>query len=314
MLSDKACVIAVVLATYNGQKYLEEQLDSLLQQQDATINIYCSDDNSTDATFNILEQYKRKYNNFNIEVNKGVKGPAGNFMNALRMVKDEDFAVFCDQDDVWFPEKISILRNFAAKNILKEKPGLVYCNAVVVDERLKSLDKNLYPGDYTVPSDLSDLIYLNGGVQGASMMINKAMINEMLVYSDFIYMHDQLATFVAAMNENIYYLNKPLMFYRQHEHNVIGTNVSFLKKIRILFNSSLINKKSLLFIKGFATCNGKSIFVTGSKSTAILLKYVTHPYQLMIIEFILGDARLHNSRLLLLIKLFVKANIFRVLK
>ncbi|MDU7311107.1 MAG: glycosyltransferase family 2 protein [Aeromonas sp.] len=316
MSKDKKNTIAVVMATYNGEQYLSEQLTSVLEQNNVDANIYCSDDNSTDKTFSILEKFKEQHNN-NIKVtkNSGLGGPSYNFINALKLLRDEEYIVFCDQDDVWLPNKMSSLVDYAEKHLNKSLPGLVYCDAFVVDHLLVSLSKTMYGDNHYTPFRFSDVLYLNGGVQGASMMINRRMADEIIRYNKYVYMHDQLATCIAILYGNIFYLNQPLMLYRQHQNNVIGTNVGLRNKFKLFFLSSLINEKSYLFLKGFCDEYKDSKYISESKSTPIYLESNrTGGFSFFLKELFLGDATLHGYRGKLLIKIICKVILMRLFK
>lgn len=298
--------VAVVMATYNGEKYIREQLDSLINQKNANFMIYCSDDNSNDSTLNILEEYKSKYNKIVYETNKSNRGPSSNFLNALRMISDEEYIVFCDQDDVWLPNKINNLLTFADGNLSKGIPGIAYCDAFVVNQQLDLTKTRMYGDHHHVPATIEDLLYHNGGIQGASMIINKPMANEMLHYNGYVYMHDQLATFLAIIHKNIYYLNTAMMLYRQHSNNVVGRNIDLKNKVKILYSSYLIDLRSFAFIREFYEVYHHQFPQLKNTSTKLFLQSYTSPAILALQELILGNATLHGSRAKLLIKLFIK--------
>ncbi|HBI7723370.1 TPA: glycosyltransferase, partial [Escherichia coli] len=171
-------MVAIVLASYNGQLYIKEQVLSILNQSYQYIKLYCSDDGSTDGTIDYLKEYQK--NNIVIAKNDGKKGPAYNFINGLKLVGDEKYIIFSDQDDVWMPEKVSTLKSYADKLLNNDKPGAIYCDALIVDHSLTQLGKRMYGEHHICPTKISELLYLNGGVQGASMLINRKMMDEML--------------------------------------------------------------------------------------------------------------------------------------
>lgn len=304
--------VAIVLATYNGGAFLKEQLDSVYNQSDVEFNLYCSDDSSTDSTIDILKDYKFKKNNFFYEENSGKSGPANNFLNALNLVNDEDYVIFCDQDDSWLPHKISSLLNYADENIRFDVPGLAYCDAFVANKELDECSIRMYGENHTYPKTIEELLYLNGGVQGASMIINKAMITEMLNYSGYIYMHDQLATFLAVINNNISYYNKPFMLYRQHASNVIGRNTSILGKIKILYDSYLIEPRSWRFVKEFHNLYSPYFPCLNMNSINFFLDAHKRYSHFLLKELFLGNATLHGNRMTFVVKLLIKACLNRV--
>ena len=300
--------VAVVIATYNGAEFISEQLISILNQnvKNIDLNIYISDDLSSDNTWGLLEEFSKKYKNIKILKNEGNKGPANNFINSLKFTGSEDYYLFSDQDDVWFDSKISYLCSTAIDLLEVNKPGLIYCNSEVNNKDISLVYKKLYANNYQHITSFDDLLFLNGGVQGASMIINRDMKKAMLNYAGYIYMHDQLATYLAVLYGNIYYTPAVLMHYRQHEQNVIGSNISFKNKVKVLFKTPLLDSKSCRFISGFCDfyCHllskndlDKLMFISNSSSSSIKL----------IFFIIKNDIKLNGSRALLLVKALFKA-------
>lgn len=122
--------ICVVMSTYNGEKYIEVQLDSLLKQNDVNLTIFIRDDGSTDHTSEILNHYSQKYNNIIVSLEKNI-GFKKSFLKALKDAPESDYYGFCDQDDYWFPNKLS-----STLNLLYDEYNLAFGNAIVTDENL----------------------------------------------------------------------------------------------------------------------------------------------------------------------------------
>ena len=125
--------VLVLLSTYNGEKYLREQLDSVLSQEGVDVSLLIRDDGSKDGTLNILKEYSVKDN---VNYYEGVNcGPSESFHDLMRHAKGYDYYAFCDQDDVWNNDKL-----ITAVRLLEEKKQdlpLLYCsNLNVVDEHL----------------------------------------------------------------------------------------------------------------------------------------------------------------------------------
>lgn len=211
--------ISIAMATYNGAKYLRAQLDSLYSQTKVPDEIVVCDDCSSDDTIKILEEFHKnkglKYliNDTNLGVNK-------NFEKAIRACSS-DYIAICDQDDVWFPQKIEIL----LKKIIEVENN----QPCVISSRSTELKPGMSTNEYKCGSD-SDGIYatLLGPsylVQGCTLIMNKKMINLLkpFPYSyKEIMMYDGYISFVAATCGIKYNLAKVLMAYRRHESNVIG--------------------------------------------------------------------------------------------
>ena len=138
-------MIAVLLATYNGEKYLKEQIDSILEQMDRVPDkcaLYVHDDGSTDGTCEILKEYASQYPDC-VKLLEGPPqgGSTKNFMYMLSEV-EADYYMFSDQDDVWLPEKIE--REYEEIKKLEGSPALVFSDMKVVDEDLKVIDESFY--------------------------------------------------------------------------------------------------------------------------------------------------------------------------
>ena len=121
--------VDILLATYNGEKYIREQLDSILQQTYNKINIYISDDYSTDSTPNILKEYELKYDNINVTYQEQNIGSIRNFEYLMTKVKSQ-YYMLSDQDDVWYEDKVEK----SLKKLKEENADLVFTDLEVVDE------------------------------------------------------------------------------------------------------------------------------------------------------------------------------------
>lgn len=157
--------IAVVIATYNGEQFLREQLDSVLAQTLMPTEIIIQDDNSTDGTWAVLQEYQQRYPNL-IRLYKNEKGLGAhlNFEKAFQYVT-ADYIAPCDQDDIWMPEKLE--RSY---NALRDSNcSLVACKEVILYE-----DGSKVPNFYSMPS-IEDCIF-NHGVAGHLMMIHREAI------------------------------------------------------------------------------------------------------------------------------------------
>lgn len=203
-----------MLCTYNGERFLQAQVDSLLQQTWRNMEIIISDDHSTDGTREILQQYTADPR-FHITYQPINLGAIGNFEFATRQASGE-YIAFCDQDDVWLPEKIEKL--YAAIG----DQWLVYSDSILIDENGQSLRKNLsdlrkmYSGKDTRGFVFSNVVW------GHTMMINRQLLAHVLPIPTGI-PHDIWFAFKAATLTGIHYLDEPLSLYRQHSHTVTTT-------------------------------------------------------------------------------------------
>lgn len=235
--------IDILLATFNGEKYIAQQIYSLLAQTHQDWNLYIADDGSTDNTLEIIKSIMSNDDRLNIiDFGKPVKNAAKNFWRLLPYSK-ADFIIFCDQDDVWLDCKLELLLNVAKTSFDSVRPCLVYCDTYIYDERLKKITSDtLYPITF---NSFEDLMFHNGGYQGSSILFNQALKDMALTYHPkSMYIHDEIITLIAHCFGSVFHLDKPLMLYRIHDSNVIAeSNVEniFLKRMKqVLFRNSYV--------------------------------------------------------------------------
>ena len=218
--------IAVLLATYNGGKYIREQLESLFQQYCDQFHLYVRDDGSSDDTMKIVEEFRQKYPDriTILEDSQKHRGAAKSFMYLLENV-DSEYYMFCDQDDIWLPEKIEktfarMKDETAAKNV----PVLVATDLKVVDEQLSPI-KDSFNEDLKIDvfRKHPELICVRHVVTGCTMMFNRAAKLASLPMSPRATMHDEwVALCVHFKGGVISILDDATILYRQHKSNTLG--------------------------------------------------------------------------------------------
>ena len=233
--------LTILLATYNGQKYLREQLDSIVSQSYKDWRLLVHDDGSTDNTIAILKDYAILDGRIQI-LEDGISGlgAAHNFLHLLKHAHS-DFIMFADQDDVWLPDKVKVMM----ENIDSDTPAMAYCNA-------NSFKADRILPDRVImfhPTSLNDTLFLNGGVHGCLQIINKPLRDLIINYNGYVCMHDHLITLAAVCLGRIKYIDKDLMYYRQHLANVtVGYETRFTRKLLNFFasRSGVIDSKHQL--------------------------------------------------------------------
>lgn len=219
--------VSVILATYNAEKYLREQIDSILNQDYMIDELIVCDDCSEDGTIEILEKYQMKNKKIILMKNEKNIGVNKTFFKLLEKATGE-IIFFSDQDDVWLSSKVGeMLKKFenSDNNIL------VYSDNKVVDFKLTNLRIKMQ-FKVTKETLLDNLLFHNGGLQGCSLAINSKLKKEILTYDGYSYMHDLLISLYAAcFSDEIHYIKKPLFLYRQHSKNVIGYKKSSYERI-----------------------------------------------------------------------------------
>lgn len=216
--------IDILMATYNGEKYLKEQLDSILNQTYKDFRLLISDDASKDSTIKILEEYAKKDNRIVLFKQKENLGIIRNFEFLMKNVKSE-FFMFSDQDDIWNEAKIEKSLN----KIEETNSDLVYADLEVVDEKMNTLSNSywkLKEFEHKIYKHNNfESLYLNNYITGSTMIIRKKMLDKILpiFYESKYILHDYWVALVVSKLGKISYIDEPLVKYRQHKNNEIGS-------------------------------------------------------------------------------------------
>ncbi len=244
--------IAILLATYNGQEYISEQIESILSQTNEDWMLYIHDDGSNDNTLAIVKEYEKKHPERIVVLEGGSTGGAKtNFLYLFRQV-EAPFYMCCDQDDVWLADKIEITKK-EMDNLVRgdeDKPCLVFTELQVVDGELNVIaDKmSVYQGLDCVNVTFNRALIQNV-VTGCTMMVNRVLRDELEKIEDYanVLMHDWWATLVATRFGKVAFVEHATILYRQHGNNGVGaTNAaSFVYKLKRMFQGEDI-KLSLL--------------------------------------------------------------------
>lgn len=205
--------ISVCLAAFNGSKYINEQLDSILVQLGSDDEIIISDDGSTDDTFSIIESYNDS--RLKLFHNKMRKGIVGNFENALNH-STGDYIFLSDQDDVWLPNKIQICIQSLQNN------DLVVSNCKVVDENLNVIIQSYFETANSGPGFFKN--FYRSSYLGCCLSFNKVLLEKVLpIPSSLALFHDWWIGFLADSCYKVCFIEEPCMLYRRHESNVSPT-------------------------------------------------------------------------------------------
>lgn len=239
--------IAILLATYNAGTFLSDQLNSIINQTNQDWTIFIHDDGSSDETLKVAKKFSEIYKDKIVIVEGAPTGCAQkNFFYLMKQV-DAPIYMFCDQDDVWLPDKISTCKNKLGeltKKYTDEKPLLVSTDLKVVDQDMKCISDSMriyskIKMKESIP--ISKLLIQNYAV-GCTLMYNRTLRNMTInSINDYIIMHDWWLALIASLFG--YYENLPecTILYRQHENNSVGA-----QKINILYaiqKLSCIKKK-----------------------------------------------------------------------
>lgn len=215
--------ISVAIATYNGAKYLEEQLNSILSQTLIPSEIVVTDDGSTDGTKDILERYQ-KSGLIRYSVNADTLGYIANFKRAVSMCKKGNHVALSDQDDVWLPGKLQ-----AAADVLKSiedqnRPLMVYSDLILVDPSLNVLNSSFRNelGQDSYEHCLETVLF-GGFVNGCTMLMNPAMVTLFdTIPSNADVPHDSWISLIAHTFGVVREVPEALILYRKHSENATG--------------------------------------------------------------------------------------------
>jgi glycosyltransferase involved in cell wall biosynthesis len=207
-------LVSIVLATYNGAKFLEKQLESLFMQTYANIEIIAVDDGSSDNTACILQEYAERHKDMKVFLNERNFGFIKTFDKGCSLASGE-FIAPCDQDDYWDSSKIEKL-----VNEIGSMP-MIYCDSFVCDEKLNIKDKKISDkvNSNCFSSCLQQCIYCR--IYGHATLITKDLYKKATPFILDI-PHDWWLCYIATLIGGIKYLNEPLVYYRQHDSNAIG--------------------------------------------------------------------------------------------
>lgn len=275
--------INILLATFNGEKYLREQLNSIANQTYTNWFLIVHDDQSNDSTNNILFEFKNRFpTKVVIKKNsESTKSAKNNFFSLINSKKIKDgYIMFCDQDDVWLPNKIE-LTLAAMKKLEKDDynlPCLIYTDSLVVNENLQKISDSFFSFtklNSKVPS-LSQVLIQNN-MAGCTAMINQKLYKLLLKTKDFnnILMHDWWILLLALTTGKVYLLDIPTLKYRQHSSNSVGASKYglqlFLRKIKERNTLSEI-KKTMKQAKCFVETYD---YILSDESKKIITLYAT---------------------------------------
>lgn len=226
------CYVAICMATYNGEQYLSQQIDSILAQTYPYWTLFIRDDHSSDNTTKIIQKYAELFPKqiFVVPNNSSHNsGSKNNFSCVLDWATTHyqfKYFMFSDQDDIWLDNKIeiSIQKLKTAEKIYSiSTPILLHTDLKVVDEDLNLLGESFFQYRALNPAvtDLPHLLVQNN-VTGCTMMWNQALNKILHLDNENIAMHDWWVTLAASCFGKIVYIQKPTILYRQHKKNVIG--------------------------------------------------------------------------------------------
>lgn len=243
--------VAILMSTYNGEKYIKEQIESLLSQTYRNIEIYIRDDGSKDNTIKIIKNYKEKNNNIILKEGKNI-GFINSFFELLSLCNDADYYAYCDQDDIWMEDKIERAVKFLGKTD-ENKPALYFSNSDYYDSDMNFLATAEKNKIYNFRNSLVECV-----TQGMTMVINNKTRQTIIENRpETCLFHDWWTYMICSGFGQIVYDDKSLVKYRRHNKSVTVEGKSkielFIWRIKkFLIGDSLKDiKKQLQEYKNF---------------------------------------------------------------
>lgn len=238
--------LIVLMSTYNGEKYIREQLDSLINQDLKPYKILIRDDGSKDNTVCILEEYASKYNYIEYYCGKNL-GPAKSFWELINNCPEADYYSLCDQDDVWFSNKLSSAVSMLEKE--NKKIPLLYAGRfTLTDEKLYPLNSNVSKL-YSFTDFAHSLIYHTA--PGCTFVFNDEARKQIVKYDvnkEYCVIHDAIIHKIVTMFGKMVLDETPHMLYRQHSNNVYGLTANkfaeFVHRISSFLSGNVKNYRS----------------------------------------------------------------------
>lgn len=248
-------MVSVVMCTYNGERFVREQIESILHQTVGVNEILIYDDHSTDKTFEIISAYQHQFPEL-VKIHQQAinRGVVKNFEQAIQQATG-DIIFLADQDDIWYPYKVQVMLDYFNSNA---HACLVFTDGDLMDETGNSLHKTLWEAwnfnkqlqERWRNNDLAfdDLVRGKNNVTGATLAFRSILKEHILPFRTIaVYFHDAWLALYAAKQNGLFFLEQPLIQYRVHAKQLvgIGNGISYVQKRNTLNNFTKRIKRRL---------------------------------------------------------------------
>jgi len=222
--------VQVLLSSYNGEKYIGQQLDSIFSQEGVEVHCLVRDDGSIDNTLDVIYEYQNKYDKLEVLHDENI-GYKKSFMKLMQKSGEYDYYAFADQDDIWKP--IKILKAIEQINDIEKNSPVMYCsNCTLVDSELNYI--GMLNGEENIIPDSKITALVQGFAYGCTMVFNYNARNVIQKYNpEREYAHDFWIPIILKFIGEIIYDKNSYILYRQHDNNVFGSKSSIIKSIKI---------------------------------------------------------------------------------
>lgn len=273
-------MLDIIMATYNGEKFISQQIESIINQTVADWNLYIHDDCSTDNTVAVIKSFDDKRIHV-IEDGIHFGNSSLNFLHLLKYI-ESDYLFFSDQDDFWLPCKIEKTLSFIKQIENEEKtiPVCVGSDLKVVDSNLSIINESFY--DYSKllkNADLNSLLIEND-FTGCTMCINKTAINYLKAIKledvSKIVQHDWLIALICAADGKIAQLECQTVLYRQHQNNVVGAN-GFSMRRTFQFSTLITRYRKIKRLKAkiYEQLKFTAVLIENESKKNLIEKYIS---------------------------------------
>lgn len=240
--------VLVLMSTYNGERYLKEQIDSILTQEGVSVHLLVRDDGSKDKTCAILDEYDKQYDNVSVVKAENV-GFVKSFSKLVEMScnykTQVEYYAFSDQDDVWMPHKLKTACSYLSK-MDQDKPLLFSSNSIYVDENMKELGV-FHPKE---PYRTKENVMIYPTEQGCSMVFNLKAVELYNLHHPDISWHDRWMCLICNFMGEMCYCHEPLFYYRMHSNNTLSGKKTFWEvyydDIKDFFTTPSVNYPMLI--------------------------------------------------------------------
>lgn len=299
-------MVDILMATYNGEAFVEEQIRSIISQSYTDWRLLIRDDESDDNTLSILQSLAQEDHRIQIITDLDTHlGVAHNFIHLLSY-SSAPYCMFCDQDDIWLPNKIHKMLS-EIHNLNNTIPQVVYSNAYLWSAQQGIIANR---NTLTYPTTLRQMLFLNTGIQGAAAIFNRRICDLLSQPLSAYAMHDHALLLVGICFGQVHYIHQPLMYYRQHNNNLTGnTPRSMWNKLLLLRKNShitIVSREHYNGVKAFYTHFQHHLKQDDKQILELFLTLPSYHSARRVLEIIKAHFQLFNSTSLLLAKMCIR--------
>ena len=207
-------LISIAMCSYNGERFIKEQIDSILYQTYSNFELIITDDCSSDKTIEIIKNYQENDKRIKLYQNETNLGFVKNFEKSISLCTG-DYIALADQDDIWKKDKLKTFIENIGENVL------IYSDALLIDEHASSMEKELIRPDKDLISGSNNRAFiLENCISGNTLMFKKELVKQILPIPDDISFHDIWIAFVASTYGSIIFTDEPMTYYRRYSEQI----------------------------------------------------------------------------------------------